>query len=101
MTFKEFEQLKPGTRLKFKDAWPKYAEWPNEEGQMDHWLGQIVTFRYHEYDEVFRIEEDVEEHYGGWFWNMEIIEYVVEEGEEFDAASEDEFNGLFEMGAVK
>ena len=98
MTIKEVRELPCGTKLKFLDAWPEGAEWPNSSGEMDHWLGQVVTLKgTAKHQSYFHIEEDSNEYFGGWFWHAEIVEYIVDEGEEFDIAPESDFSNLFEV----
>lgn len=52
----------------------------NVDGEMDKWLGKIMTVRYKE-DYSYQMEEDKNENGDGWWWNdedLEPAEYVVE-----------------------
>ena len=39
----------------------------NDEGKMDKWMGKIMTIRDIN-DMFYRMEEDKDEHLGGWYW---------------------------------
>lgn len=55
----------------------------NEDGEMDKWLGKVMTIReVDEEEEYYRMEEDVEELYGnGWHWYEPSIAELVEKKE--------------------
>lgn len=75
MTRKEFRQLKPGDKVRIVDKRTEYME---PFGEMDHWLGKIMTVR----EMVFvkyngwtsKMVEDIDEFEGdGWYWDAEMI----------------------------
>ena len=64
MTQEEFSTLKPGDKVRI--AKEKTGDNWNREGEMDKWLGEVMTVR-----EVLngwgKMEEDKEEHLKGWY----------------------------------
>lgn len=49
----------------------------NHNGEMDHWCGQIMTIREIDPDGDYRMEEDINENNGGWFWKEEWLEPIT------------------------
>ena len=68
-----------GDRVLIKKKWESGHQ--NRDGEMDHWLGKIMTVRSHSSLERLRMDEDHEENDGfGWSWDIGDIEgKVVEE----------------------
>lgn len=67
-----------GDRVRIVKKWNKDTN-QNSAGQMDKWLGKVMTIR-----EVrvldYRMKEDMDEHYGeGWYWNEACIEGLAHE----------------------
>lgn len=54
----------------------------NSFGKMDHWLGQVMTIRectgYNAGIPEYRMEEDIDEWYGGWTWREDCLEPAEE-----------------------
>lgn len=84
----DFESLKPGDKVKIVDAWlPKEDEdgaWgpcnENEEGEMDHWLGKVMTVReVSNFSNDVRMVEDIHEgiYTDGWYWNRYCIDEIL------------------------
>lgn len=89
MTKEEFDTLQPGMKFKVVDEWPGNGR-QNSAGDMDKWLGCIMTVRernvrYHTLESV-RAEEDIEDDdavvIGGWYWFPELIDYIVYDNED-------------------
>lgn len=53
----------------------KCSNW-NPDGEMDHWLGKVMTIRgYDNSDDTYKMYEDISEHDGlGWWWSEEGLE---------------------------
>lgn len=94
--------LEVGMKVRFKDEWPPGAEWRNNEGHMDHWLGEIVTIAKLVTDGRFFIEEDDRELYSGfndkWYWRPSIIAEILNESAEFEPEGNDAFLRLIGGG---
>lgn len=87
----DFDSLKPGDKVKIVDEWlPKEDEYDvwgpcgeNENGEMDCWLGKIMTVKEHSGREILMEEDDGENHhvwYGeptGWYWNRYCIDRIL------------------------
>lgn len=85
-----------GDRVKIVSEWDDYTG-ENSDGEMDQWLGQIMTVREIRGNRL-KMVEDREELFGdGWFWNAHCIDYVVpsEDEHEITAPSDDMIFGLF------
>lgn len=64
-----------GDKVKIIDKWVDGCG-ENSKGEMDKWLGKIMTVR--TADSHYRMEEDLDEHCGnGWSWNTKCIEGKV------------------------
>lgn len=49
-------------------------------GEMDHWLGQVMTIRMQLSDGCYKMDEDVCENHGdGWFWDDALIAGLADE----------------------
>lgn len=75
-------QLVPGDQVKIVDEWVEGCN-ENSDGDMDKWLGEVMTVRSVEDDEydgpIVHMEEDIEELFGcGWSWFPPAIEDVIE-----------------------
>lgn len=85
MTRKDFRQLKPGTKVRIVD---KRTDYMDPSGEMDHWLGKIMTVR----EMVFvgggysaKMVEDIDEFEGdGWYWDAEMIAHEVAANTEYN-----------------
>lgn len=76
----EISKLSPGDKVKIVDEWCDGC-WQNSNGDMDHWLGEIMTVReVYKPDDCVLMEEDIHECYGGggWHWYSPAIDYIVE-----------------------
>ena len=85
----EFDQLLPGDLVQIVNEWVP-GSGQNNEGLMDKWLGEIMTVKYRDRNDL-RMEEDDHDRdrfhrSGGWFWSRIMIERVVDVNEkiEFD-----------------
>lgn len=98
----DIKNLFPGARVKIIDEWVDGCK-QNWRGEMDHWLGQIVTVRSTN-GVYFTIEEDegeILEQNGHWHWFPQSVDRIVNEEEERelpeinDAAAETILQFLF------
>jgi len=73
--------LKPSDRVRIVDQWGPSAQF-NPDGLMDHWLGQVMTVREIDHDNV-KMEEDIDEYDGnslpGWNWDGDMIECIIDD----------------------
>lgn len=74
MECKEFENLKPGYKVRIVSE-KTGVHW-NILGSMDKWLGKVMTVRKN-FGKIVIMEEDAKENYGGWWWYPEMIDCVV------------------------
>lgn len=92
--------LEPGTRVRIKDHWESGIQ--NANGEMDHWLGEIMTIRRRIGESTYRMEEDVEEIYDGWSWSPKDFDVIDETQEDcteqsFTHPTDQDFLTLFGM----
>lgn len=71
-------RYQPGNQVRIIDAWGPEEDFQNDEGKMDHWLGQTMTIREIESTPrqgvCYRMEEDKDEWDGpGWLWPERFI----------------------------
>lgn len=79
MTKEEFEKLKPGDKVKIVR---KRVSGMNNMGEMDKWLGKIMTVKERTVGGNIHMIEDRHEHYGsGWYWGKDMIECKVTKAE--------------------
>lgn len=72
------DKYEVGDKVKIIDKWVDGCH-ENPEGEMDKWLGKIMTIREVNSD-TYKTEEDKTEHLGsGWYWNNKCIEGKVVE----------------------
>lgn len=85
-----------GDRVKIVSEWDDYTE-ENSDGQMDHWLGQVMTVREIRGNRLKMVEDKDELNGDGWYWNVFCIDYVIphEDEHEITAPSDDMIFGLF------
>lgn len=63
-----------GDRVRIIDDWELGDGSEAPTGEMDHWLGQVMTIRELYGAGCYKMEEDVSEHRGeGWFWSDALI----------------------------
>lgn len=74
MTEKEFEKLKPGDKVRIVS---ERMDGMNMSGEMDKWLGKVMTVRERWNKDSIRMEEDKYEYVGGWFWKRNMISRKV------------------------
>lgn len=76
MTKAEFYDLLPGDRVKIYDHWQDEHGFQASGGDMDMWLGTVMTVFCFSRDgtSVKMLEDD-----GAWFWDETLIERLVEE----------------------
>jgi len=66
-------KYKPGDRVRIVSMWMP-GSFYNHEGQMDHWLGKVMTIRELDGIGTYRMCEDKNEYGGeGWFWFPNMI----------------------------
>lgn len=66
-------KYKPGDRVRIVSKWAPDSLC-NREGQMDHWLGKVMTIRSVTYNDYYHMYEDQNEYGGdGWFWFPNMI----------------------------
>lgn len=93
----DISNIVSGDLVKIVDYWHgNCGEASN--GEMDHWLGQIMTVRCNEGD-ALRMEEDISESYNGWYWFPDAIECVVQDEEDNDqvVVSDEEFFSILNL----
>lgn len=73
------EDLKVGMKVKLVSNDVRYRRLGGFVKPMEKYLGTVCTIRDIE-DDRFRIEEDIKE-LGGWLWNLELIEKIVDDKE--------------------
>ena len=77
MTKKEFERLKEGDKVRIVH---KRTDGMNQMGDMDHWLGKVMTVAGRWDSGGIKMEEDRSERDDiGWYWGAEMIECKVSE----------------------
>lgn len=74
MTEEEFKKLKPGDKVRIVK---KRVAGMNMAGEMDKWLGTVMTVRKVLVGDVQMEEDKGERKDRGWFWNRQMIEYKV------------------------
>lgn len=74
MTEEEFKKLKPGDKVRIVK---KRVAGMNIAGEMDKWLGTVMTVRKVLVGDVQMEEDKGERKDRGWFWNRQMIEYKV------------------------
>lgn len=86
----QISDLYPGIRVQIVSKRKRGRGIWNVDGQMDHWLGQVMTVRSIEQDRLMRMEEDQNEHEGnGWYWRPDMIERIAEDENMPDAPALD------------
>lgn len=94
MTREEFKYLQVGDQVRIVSEWNDNSG-EASNGEMDHWLGQVMTIRYIDSIEA-RMEEDIEELCGeGWHWYPAAIESVVTEADKMPPPTDEELALLF------
>ena len=86
MTKKEFEKLKPGDKVRIVR---ERVFGMNDMGEMDKWLGKVMTVKEHTLGGDIHMVEDQHENYGGWFWDEDMIECKVPDGEPLKETAKD------------
>ena len=91
----EREDLYPGVRVRIVSEW-QAPHTENSQGEMDHWLGQIMTVKDvgNGYAGIRMYEDDGECHGGGWRWGKWMIECLADDEVEYDTVFDVE--SLFE-----
>lgn len=86
ITLKEYNDIKPGDRVQIVSSWsPGCCE--NMRGEMDCWLGQVMTVSSH--GSYMTMVEDE----GIWAWNYRCIEKILGR-EPIRVCTEDELLGF-------
>ena len=77
MTSEEFKRLKVGDKVKIVSK-REGDDW-NEDGEMDKWLGKVMTIRkiHDNNNDACKMEEDKTEFCGGWYWYPYMIEKKI------------------------
>ena len=78
MTKEEFKKLKPGDKVKIVR---KRVSGMNCMGEMDKWLGKVMTVKEHTVGGAVHMVEDQHEYCGGWYWSRNMIECKIPEAE--------------------
>lgn len=87
------DSYKVGDKVKIIDKWVDGCV-QNSEGKMDKWLGKTMTIRKIEYDDEYRMEEDMGEcGRDGWWWNSKCIEGKVVDTTEPKSKPKKLYNG--------
>ena len=76
----EMSDLEPGMKVRIVSTRDTYDGSWNAAGEMDHWLGQVMTVRSVDVD-TCKMEEDIDDRSDGeegWFWYPQMIECIVE-----------------------
>ena len=74
------EDLKAGMKVKLVDKDVRHRCLAGFVTPMEKYLGTVCTIKSTKEDR-FRIEEDVKD-MGGWYWNLELIEKIIEDKKE-------------------
>lgn len=84
-------KYKVGDKVKIIDKWVDGCG-QNFDGEMNKWLGKVMTIKFVDTDNSYHMDEDINENCGcGWYWNDKCIEgKVVEEPEQLQNAIVDE-----------
>lgn len=71
-------KYKVGDKVRIVSEWRKGC-YQNPTGEMDKWLGKVMTIRSIEYDiSCYRMVEDECEHScSGWYWFEDSIECLI------------------------
>ena len=70
-----------GDKVRIVNKWGTGCR-QNEDGEMDKWLGKVMTIReVDEEEEYYKMEEDIEEFTDGWCWYEPSIAELVEKKE--------------------
>ena len=77
MTKEEFEKLKPGDKVRIVRM---RVFGMNRMGEMDKWLGKVMTVR-ERTGNIICMVEDQHEYCGGWYWGKDMIECKTSEAE--------------------
>lgn len=86
ITHDEFKSLQPGDRVRIVSSWTTGQQALG--GEMDHWLGKIMTVKYGIKNNAVRMVEDEGERsfasvdYSGWFWYQDMIDEIIDEAAE-------------------
>jgi hypothetical protein len=72
----KFEDLKAGDKVRIVS---ERTTRMNSQGEMDKWLGKVMTVRGRYDFGPLQMEEDKSE-YGGWVWSQEMIAELIEGG---------------------
>lgn len=95
----EISTLSPGDRVRIISDWSLGDGSQNRGGQMDHWLGRVMTVRRinPRRADVFMVEDDGENGGDGWYWSGALIECLEDEPEypEQELPSDADFLALF------
>ena len=92
--------LRPGMKVKIVGHWVPGCH-QNSRGDMDRYLGQVVTILRVDEDGFALIEEDegecLHQDGGHWYWNSNCFECIVDDvQDDFEASSENEiFSFIF------
>lgn len=71
-----------GDKVKIIDNWVDGCN-QNGCGEMDEWLGKVMTIKFVDKNNLYHMNEDMNENYGcGWRWNNKCIEGKVIDIEE-------------------
>lgn len=85
MTREEFEKLKQGDKVRIVR---KRVFGMNNMGEMDKWLGKVMTVK-ERVGSLIRMVEDQHEHYGGWYWGKNMIECKIPDGKPLKETAKD------------
>jgi hypothetical protein len=67
-------KYKVGDKVRIVKNWDKVNKsYVNPSGQMDHWLGKVMTIKRLDGNH-YKMVEDITEHCGGWYWFDDMIE---------------------------
>lgn len=85
----DIRNLYPGDKVKIVDEWCEGCG-QSFGGEMDIYLGSIMTVREVIEGEWVRMIEDEEDvnFYGGWYWYPAAIDYVIEENDDCDGCDD-------------
>ena len=87
ITPEEYNDIKPGDQVQIVSSWgPGCCQ--NTQGEMDCWLGQIMTVSWHGPGSMMMVEDN-----GNWVWNYRCIEKILGR-EPIKVCTEDELLGL-------